>query len=145
MQRCHWAQSELMVAYHDQEWGVPLHDDRALFEFLILEGAQAGLSWETILKKRAAYRAAFDKFDARKIARYDAKDQARLAGRRRDRAQPAKNRRGHPQRPGDARSAKRIRHVRSLSLAIRSDGRAEAKPLAIARTTCPLARRNPTQ
>ncbi len=78
MQRCHWAQSELMVAYHDQEWGVPLHDDRALFEFLILEGAQAGLSWETILKKRAAYRAAFDKFDARKIARYDAKDQARL-------------------------------------------------------------------
>ena len=78
MQRCPWAQSELMVAYHDREWGVPLHDDRALFEFLILEGAQAGLSWETILKKRAAYRAAFDKFDARKIARYDAKDQARL-------------------------------------------------------------------
>ena len=78
MQRCPWARSELMVAYHDQEWGVPLHDDRALFEFLILEGAQAGLSWETILKKRAAYRTAFHKFDARKIARYDAKDQSRL-------------------------------------------------------------------
>ena len=78
MQRCPWAQSELMIAYHDREWGVPLHDDRSLFEFLILEGAQAGLSWETILKKRPAYRKAFDKFDARKIARYDADDQARL-------------------------------------------------------------------
>ena len=60
-----------MCAYHDQEWGVPLHDDRALFEFLILEGAQAGLSWSTILKKRPAYRAAFDRFHPRKVARYD--------------------------------------------------------------------------
>ena len=60
-----------MVAYHDGEWGVPLHDDRALFEFLILEGAQAGLSWSTILRKRDAYRTAFDRFDARKVARYD--------------------------------------------------------------------------
>lgn len=59
-----------MIAYHDREWGVPLHDDRALFEFLILEGAQAGLSWSTILKKRAAYRAAFDRFHARKVAGY---------------------------------------------------------------------------
>jgi DNA-3-methyladenine glycosylase I len=59
------------MAYHDHEWGVPLHDDRALFEFLILEGAQAGLSWSTILKKRDAYRAAFNWFDARKVARYD--------------------------------------------------------------------------
>jgi DNA-3-methyladenine glycosylase I len=59
-----------MVAYHDTEWGVPLHDDQALFELLILEGAQAGLSWSTILNKREAYRAAFDRFDARKIARY---------------------------------------------------------------------------
>jgi DNA-3-methyladenine glycosylase I len=67
-----------MADYHDREWGVPLHDDRSLFEFLILEGAQAGLSWETILKKRPAYRKAFDKFDARRIARYDAADQARL-------------------------------------------------------------------
>ncbi|HEY2108520.1 MAG TPA: DNA-3-methyladenine glycosylase I [Candidatus Acidoferrales bacterium] len=71
--RCHWATSPLMIEYHDREWGVPVHDDRVLFEFLILEGAQAGLSWETILNKRENYRRAFDRFDAAKIARYDAK------------------------------------------------------------------------
>jgi DNA-3-methyladenine glycosylase I len=72
-QRCGWANSgELEIAYHDSEWGVPLHDDRKLFEFLILEGAQAGLSWSTILKKRANYVQAFDEFDASKIAAYDA-------------------------------------------------------------------------
>ena len=72
-QRCAWAGDlPIYQAYHDQEWGVPLHDDRALFEFLILEGAQAGLSWITILKKRDAYRAAFDHFDAARIAQYDA-------------------------------------------------------------------------
>lgn len=71
VKRCAWARDELSIAYHDTEWGVPLHDDRGLFELLILEGAQAGLSWITILKKRAAYRAAFDRFDARKVARYD--------------------------------------------------------------------------
>jgi DNA-3-methyladenine glycosylase I len=70
--RCTWAGNDpLYSAYHDNEWGVPLHDDRALFEFLILEGAQAGLSWITILRKRAAYRAAFDNFDAERIALYD--------------------------------------------------------------------------
>ena len=69
--RCSWASDELSIAYHDQEWGVPVHDDRVFFEFLILEGAQAGLSWITILKKRKAYRAAFDRFDPRKVARYD--------------------------------------------------------------------------
>ena len=69
--RCSWASGDEMVAYHDAEWGVPLHDDRALFEFLILEGAQAGLSWSTILRKRENYRRAFDGFDPRKIARYD--------------------------------------------------------------------------
>jgi DNA-3-methyladenine glycosylase I len=68
--RCSWASSELMALYHDREWGVPQHDDRVLFEFLILEGAQAGLSWETILRKRENYRAALDGFDAKKIARY---------------------------------------------------------------------------
>jgi DNA-3-methyladenine glycosylase I len=68
--RCGWAREELMWTYHDEEWGVPLHDDRALFEFLILEGAQAGLSWSTILRKRPNYRKAFDKFDPRKVARY---------------------------------------------------------------------------
>jgi DNA-3-methyladenine glycosylase I len=70
VRRCGWARTELSIAYHDREWGVPLHDDRALFEFLILEGAQAGLSWETILKKRDRYRRAFDRFDARRVARY---------------------------------------------------------------------------
>jgi DNA-3-methyladenine glycosylase I len=71
VQRCTWARDELSIVYHDTEWGVPLHDDRRLFELLILEGAQAGLSWITVLKKRDAYRAAFDRFDARKVARYD--------------------------------------------------------------------------
>ena len=69
--RCGWASGELSVRYHDEEWGVPVHDDRPLFEFLILEGAQAGLSWNTILNKRANYRAAFDNFDPQKVARYD--------------------------------------------------------------------------
>jgi DNA-3-methyladenine glycosylase I len=70
--RCAWAGVDaLMIEYHDREWGVPLHDDRALFEFLILEGAQAGLSWSTILRKREAYRSAFSRFDPRRVARYD--------------------------------------------------------------------------
>ncbi|WP_230346424.1 DNA-3-methyladenine glycosylase I [Methylobacillus methanolivorans] len=70
--RCGWAKGELDVVYHDTEWGVPVHDDRQLFEFLILEGAQAGLSWSTVLKKRAHYREVFDQFDIAKIATYDA-------------------------------------------------------------------------
>ena len=70
--RCDWSGTDpLYVAYHDEEWGVPLHDDRALFEFLVLEGAQAGLSWSTILRKRDGYRRTFDRFDPRKVARYD--------------------------------------------------------------------------
>jgi DNA-3-methyladenine glycosylase I len=73
VKRCGWAISPLMIEYHDTEWGVPVHDDTRLFEFLILEGAQAGLSWETILNKRANYRKAFDQFNAKKIARYDAR------------------------------------------------------------------------
>jgi len=73
MIRCGWAKNDLAIAYHDTEWGVPLYDDRKLFEFLILEGAQAGLSWDVILRKRESYRAAFDNFDAEKIARYDEK------------------------------------------------------------------------
>ena len=77
--RCAWAGTDpLYVAYHDQEWGVPAHDDRVLFEFLILEGAQAGLSWSTILNKRKNYRRAFDRFDPRKVARYDADKVAEL-------------------------------------------------------------------
>src|SRR5204863_5203479 len=78
MRRCPWAKNDLYVAYHDAEWGVPVHDDRLLFEFLILEGAQAGLSWATILKKRDNYREAFDQFDANLVARYGAKKQANL-------------------------------------------------------------------
>ena len=69
--RCAWANNELSICYHDEEWGVPVHDDRVLFEFLILEGAQAGLSWNTILNKRENYRRAFDRFDPKKVARYD--------------------------------------------------------------------------
>ena len=76
--RCPWAQGEQYVQYHDQEWGVAIHDDRLLFEFLILEGAQAGLSWATILKKRANYRAAFDGFDPAVVARYDKRKRASL-------------------------------------------------------------------
>jgi len=72
MQRCPWAKNELAVKYHDEEWGVPVHEDRLLFEFLILEGAQAGLSWDTILRKREAYRAAFDHFAPETVAGYRA-------------------------------------------------------------------------
>src|SRR3954466_12851044 len=77
--RCAWAGNDpLMAAYHDDEWGVPLHDDRRLFEMLILEGAQAGLSWLTVLKKRESYRAAYDDFDAARIARYGDRKVAQL-------------------------------------------------------------------
>ena len=70
--RCHWATSPLNIPYHDREWGVPVHDENAWFEFLILEAAQAGLSWDTVLKKRQRYREVFDRFDAHKVARYGA-------------------------------------------------------------------------
>ncbi len=69
--RCGWATNDLAVLYHDREWGIPQHDDRTFFEFLVLEGAQAGLSWDTILRKRENYRAAFDDFDVNKISRYN--------------------------------------------------------------------------
>ncbi len=74
IKRCEWANyNKLMEGYHDKEWGVPVHDDRKLFEFIILEGAQAGLTWLTVLQKRENYRKAFDKFEAKKIAKYDSK------------------------------------------------------------------------
>jgi len=78
--RCGWARPDdpLYLAYHDEEWGVPVHDDRTLFEFLVLEGAQAGLSWRTILGKRARYRQVFARFDPRRVARFGARDVARL-------------------------------------------------------------------
>ena len=78
MKRCAWARNPLAVAYHDREWGVPVRNDRKFFEFLILEGAQAGLSWDTILKKRAAYRRAYLGFDPGKVARFDAKKKRAL-------------------------------------------------------------------
>jgi DNA-3-methyladenine glycosylase I len=76
--RCAWPSNDLSILYHDREWGAPQHDDRILFEFLILEGAQAGLSWDTILQKRENYRAAFDGFDPKKIARYDSRKAQQL-------------------------------------------------------------------
>src|ERR1700693_3332420 len=76
--RCPWARDDLARRYHDEEWGVPLHDDHRLFEFIVLEGAQAGLSWDTILRKRDAYRAAFDNFDPALVARYNQRKVDRL-------------------------------------------------------------------
>src|SRR5712664_3183561 len=76
--RCAWAAKDVNIAYHDEEWGVPVHEDRTWFEFLILEGAQAGLSWDTILKKRERYQAVYDRFDPAKVARYDARKVAEL-------------------------------------------------------------------
>lgn len=76
--RCAWARNDLSIRYHDEEWGVPVHDDRTWFEFLILEGAQAGLSWDTILRKRDAYREAFENFDPAKVARYNQRKLASL-------------------------------------------------------------------
>ncbi len=78
MRRCSWARNELSIRYHDEEWGVPVHDDVKLFEFLVLEGAQAGLSWDTILKKRARYREVMDGFDPAKVAAYDPRKVAAL-------------------------------------------------------------------
>lgn len=77
-QRCAWATREPLIGYHDREWGQPVHDDRVLFEFLVLEGMQAGLSWETVLRKRVAFRRAFSRFDPVRVARFTSKDAARL-------------------------------------------------------------------
>src|SRR5262252_7804320 len=76
--RCSWARNPLSVRYHDEEWGLPQHEDRVLFEFLVLEGAQAGLSWSTILNKRLNYRAAFDNFDPAKVVRYSERKKSQL-------------------------------------------------------------------
>jgi DNA-3-methyladenine glycosylase I len=80
LKHCAWPKTDLALAYHDREWGKPLHDDRALFEFLVLEGAQAGLSWETVLQKRDNYRVAFDDFNPAKISKYDERRVAKLLG-----------------------------------------------------------------
>jgi DNA-3-methyladenine glycosylase I len=78
--RCDWAQKDVNIPYHDEEWGVPVHEEHTWFEFLILEGAQAGLSWDTVLQKRARYREVFDGFDPEKVARYDRKKARQLLG-----------------------------------------------------------------
>ena len=117
--RCRWATTELNIPYHDEEWGVPVHNDHTWFEFLTLEGAQAGLSWDTVLKKRARYREVFANFDPRKSRPLRRPEKESTPGRPRHHPQPPENRRNHYQRPRFPRSAKRIRLVRQLHLAIR--------------------------
>ncbi len=92
MERCGWAKGEIYEEYHDREWGVPVHEDRLLFEFLVLEGAQAGLSWITILKKRAAYRKAFEEFDAEKVAQVWGEGRGAADGGCGDRAESVEDR-----------------------------------------------------
>ena len=118
--RCGWATSDpLYIRYHDEEWGVPVHDDRHFFEMLILEGAQAGLSWITILRKRAAYRKAFDRFDPKKVAKYDARKRRTLLAD----AGIVRNRAKIDAAIGNARAfldiQRRVRQLRCLRLAIR--------------------------
>ena len=129
--RCWGDGDELMTAYHDLEWGVPLHDDGKLFEFLVLEGMQAGLSWSTILRKRANFRKAFHGFDAERVARYGERDIARLladAGIIRNRPEgPGRGR----ERAPIPRSPKGVRHLRSVHLGVRrGEAHPEQAPLA---------------
>ena len=129
--RCPWAKGDEYVQYHDREWGVPVHDDRLLFEFLILEGAQAGLSWATILKKRDNYRKVFDQFEPARVARYGKKKQASLLGNTGIRSEPTQNRFSHQQRKGISCRAGRVRQVRRLHLEF-CRWRAYAKLLEVA-------------
>ena len=119
LRRCRWATREPNISYHDEEWGVPVHDDRTWFEFLILEGAQAGLSWDTVLKKRDRYRKVFSNFDPKKVARYDAKKKKSLLadpGIIRNRLKIDST---DHQRASLPPNPKRIRHLRQLHLALR--------------------------
>ena len=119
MERCPWAEGfDLYRQYHDSEWGVPLRDDRRLFELLILEGAQAGLSWATILKKRDNYRRAFDGFDPARIAHYDDSKVAALLADAGHSPQSCQDRRDHSERPGLSRPDRRRQVVQRLSLAV---------------------------
>ena len=126
-----------------REWGVPVHDDRTLFEFLILEGAQAGLSWSTILNKREAYRAAFDGFDAAQVARYDERKTASAAGRSRHRAQSAEDRGGHRNARAFLAVQQEFGSLRRLHLAVRRRPAADQRTGARWRMSRP-ARRSPT-
>ena len=116
--RCRWASNEWNIPYHDAEWGAPVHDEKKWFEFLILEGAQAGLSWDTVLRKRERYREVFDAFDPEKVARYDAKKVRQLLsdpGIIRNRLKIAAT----ISNPGLAESAARIWQLRRVCLAFR--------------------------
>ena len=117
--RCGWARNELAISYHDEEWGVPVHDDRRWFEFITLEGAQAGLSWDTILRKRDAYRSAFNGIRSRascEVRRPRSDETTRGRG---DRSQSAENQFHHRQRAGVHRGAERVRQLRRIRLAVR--------------------------
>jgi len=128
-----------MIRYHDEEWGVPVHDDRLLFEFLILEGAQAGLSWETVLRKRERYREVFDGFDAAKIAQYGAPKCA-FSSPIRDHSKPVEDFRDHFECAGVPRRAARVRQLRCLPLAIH--GRVDEAARAARTKDIPRGRRN---
>ena len=118
--RCAWATNELSIRYHDEEWGVPVHDDRTLFEFLILEGAQAGLSWNTILNKRDNYRRAFDGFDPKRVAQVrSAQGRPSCSLIRASFATNSKSLRPIGERESVSARAGRVRQLRSLHLAIR--------------------------
>ena len=121
--RCGWAQGERYIRYHDEEWGVPVHDDGTLFEFLILEGAQAGLSWSTILNKRENYRYAFDGFDPLQDREISAEEDQGAACRSRDRSQQIENRLGHCKRKGVSCRPGRIRHVSTATSGNSWDGK----------------------
>ena len=110
--RCAWASNPLSIRYHDEEWGVPVHDDRTLFEFLILEGAQAGLSWDTILKKRESYRAAFHNFDPVVVSSYSEADISAFCAEYRNHSQPPEGQRSHRQCARVSGSAAGVRNIR---------------------------------
>ena len=117
VKRCDWTGSDpLMVDYHDREWGVPVHDDRLLFEFLVLEGAQAGLSWATILRKRDNYRAAFDSFDITRVAAYDDSKVAALLSDPGIVRNRLKVRTANPERPGSNSRRAGVRKLRPVSV-----------------------------
>ena len=128
-ERCHWARSPLMVRYHDEEWGVPLHDDRRLFEFLILEGAQAGLSWETDSAEARELSARVRPLRRRENRALRQAQNSQAARRSRDRPQPAEDRRGHCERAGVSCRAQGIRQLRQVCLVVRRR-QAEAEYLA---------------
>ena len=141
--RCPWAKTEQYIEYHDKEWGVPVHDDRTLFEFLILEGAQAGLSWETILKKRDNYREAFDHFDPAIVAKYGKRKQPELAVESGHCSQSAEDRSGDPERQGVPGGPGRVRDIRQVHLELRRS-QAEAECLEVAWPRCLPTRPNRT-